>query len=72
MTAPVPEHDPLCPELQAVAPGIVGYECQCSLIAKIRADEQDQMREQVQALPDRGLGTVLRDDVLALLDGGQP
>ena len=50
-------------------------DCQCAVIAKVRADERAKARSLVEALPETtytygDAPTVLRADVLALLDGG--
>ena len=60
--------------------------CECHKIARVRADERERngemnrivgrdyrerLRAQVEALPERGVGDVIRKaDVLALLKGG--
>jgi hypothetical protein len=79
--------DPLCPYSEATqvvsdVPGPLAY-CQCDLIARVRADEQRDLRAKVEALTPigvvypHGLDVLVprtlidRADVLALFNGSQ-
>ena len=69
------DHDPLCPQSDPYSldwePDQRHWSCHCDLIAKVRADERDQARQAVAAVPWQSsmLGaTVMRAEVVSALD----